>query len=401
MDDAATTSVNSRVLKAMMPFFTEEYGNPSSQHEIGELARRAIDNARQALAKEINAKPWEIYFTSGATESNNWVFQGLTRVKDNITQDFNLSPLLLKSREYSKRQNRGDINVSCYKYKNKIIISEVEHASVLEPCSFLEKNGYNLIKIQVDKNGFVNLTQLENEIDKNVLVVSVMHVNNVIGTIQDIEAIGMLCKKKGVLFHTDASQSFGKLLIDVRAMNVDLLSAGAHKLGGPKGVGLLYIRDGIDIEPLIYGGGQERGMRGGTENVAGVVGFAMAFDEMKKVNQNKIRVLREYIIQEIEKIGGVINGSRSARLYNNVHASFKGVDGGTLVEFLSQKGIYVSTGSACDSRKEKEDYVLRAIGLSKEAMNSSIRITLPSGVTKEECNAVLRALEKGIRVLRR
>ncbi len=369
-DESATTSVNPNVMKAMMPYFSEEYGNPSSPHAMGAKAKDAVNEARTKLAKEINAKPREIYFTSGATESNNWVFQGLVRAKNN-------------------------------KYKKKIIISAIEHASVIEPCAALEKGGYHVVRIPVNKDGIVKYDILEREIDDKTLLVSVMHVNNVIGTVQDIEAIGRICRKKGVLFHNDASQSFGKLVIDVRKMNIDLLSASAHKIGGAKGIGLLYVREGIAIEPLIYGGGQERDMRGGTENVAGAAGFAAALEEIKKVNQNKIRVLRDYIMQEIEKIGGAINGSRPARLYNNVHASFKGVDGGTLAEFLSQRGIYVSTGSACDSRKEKEGYVLRAIGLNKELMNSSIRITLPSDVTKKECNELLRALEKGIRVLRR
>jgi cysteine desulfurase len=204
-----------------------------------------------------------------------------------------------------------------------------------------------------------------------------------------------------VLFHTDAAQTFGKVKIDVRAMRIDMLSAGAHKLGGPKGIGFLYVREGIDIRPIIFGGGQERGKRGGTENVAGAVAFAAALGEMKKVKSGNIKKLRDYLIEEIEKMGGIINGTREQRLYNNVHASFEGIDAGALTAFLSQRGVYVSTGSACDSRKEKEDHVLHAMGLSKSMSEGSIRITLPVDVTKRGCNMLLEILEKGIRVLKR
>ena len=364
-DAAASTQLNKRVLGAMLPFFVEDYANPNSFHALGEKARVAVEKSRALLAREINAKPHEIYFTSGTTESNNWALRGTAKTN------------------------------------GKIIVSSIEHASIMETAMQLNKEGSSVVILSVNGDGIVNLDELKREISKKAKIVSVMHANNVIGSVQDIAAIGKLCRSRNVLFHTDAAQAFGKMKIDVRTMNIDLLSAGAHKLGGPKGIGFLYVREDVKIEPLIYGGGQERGMRGGTENVAGIVGFAAALEEMKKVNAKKVQVLRDYIMRGIEELGGVINGTKEQRLYNNVHASFERVDGGTLAAFLSQNGVYVSTGSACDSRKDKDDHVLKAIGLKKELIDSSIRMTLPVDVTRVGCDALLKTLQKGVKVLRR
>ncbi len=354
LDSAASTEVSKEVVKAVLPFFTTQYGNPSSPHLMGEQAQKAIQHARKQLASSIGAIPEELIFTSGATESNNLALQGL--------------------RKYVKR---------------KIIVSAIEHASLMEPARFLERNGYRLSIIPVDRHGIIDYATLEREIDDQTLLVSVMHVNNVLGTIQDLKKIGALCRIKGVLFHTDASQSYGKLPINVQTMNIDLLSASAHKIGGPKGVGFLYVRSGVQLEPIILGGGQERGFRGGTENVPGIVGFARAFEIYKKVDQTKLEKLRNFMIQELKKLGGTINGSDG--LATTVHVSFSGIEADTLVLFLSQKKIYVATGSACESKKE--DQALRAIGLSRESVKGSVRITLNEKITKKDIQRTVKELQ--------
>ena len=322
LDCAATTPVYEAVTREMDKINLEGYGNPSSQHALGEKARRRIDEVRRKIADDINARPEEIIFTSGTTESNNLALQGI----------------IIASKE-----------------KKKIIISEIEHPSVSEVAGFLQNWGHEVIRVKVDKEGVVDIDNLKNILDNNkdkVGLVSVMHVNNVIGTIQPISEIGKLCKEQGVIFHTDCAQSFGKLKIDVNEMGIDLLSASAHKIGGPKGIGFLYVRNGTKIAPLVHGGGQERGLRSGTENVAGIVGLGKALDIIKKVDKKKIEIVRDKFIASLKNIGGKINGSLIQRIYNIINVSFPGVDAGSLVQYLSSRGIYVSVGSACDSKKE-------------------------------------------------
>lgn len=364
LDAAASTPVSARVMRTMQPYFTHECGNPSSPHALGENALKALTDARTRLAREINAKLHEIIFTSGATESNNLALFGLAH------------------------------NAK----KKKIIISSIEHASIMEPCMQLEKAGYRIVKIPVNSGGFVDVARLEKEINEDTLLVSVMHTNNVIGTLQDVASIGKICRKKNVPFHTDAVQSFGKLLIDAQAMNIDLLSASAHKIGGPKGIGLLYVREGIELEPLIYGGGQERSVRSGTENVAGAVGFVAALTEIKKKNWKQIARSRNILMNELEKLGGVINGSRVYRLVNNVHVSFSNINAEIIVTRLSHKGIYVSSGSACETRGEKEDHVLRALGLGKKEIGGSIRISLWEPIKQEDIRRIIRELKTYMRL---
>ena len=367
LDNAATTKVRKEVVSEMQKYMLEEYGNPSSQHELGIKAREAIDSARTKIVREIDAKLGEIYFTSGGTESNNLAIIGLAKA------------------------NPG---------KKTIIISSIEHPSIVEPCKYLEDQGYKIIKIRVNKEGIIDIDELEKLIKTNsddLLLVSIMQVNNIIGTIQPVEEIVNLCKEKRVLFHTDAVQSFGKLKIDVKKMNIDLLSASGHKINGPKGVGFLYIRAGIKINPLVYGGGQEKGLRNGTENVPGIVGMARALELQKKINKEKIRKVRDLLINELENIGGKINGSKKMRIYNNINVSFP-VDAGNLVAYLSNKGIYVSTGSACESKKEREDETLKAIGLNKKRMDGSIRITLNEEINVEDLDRIVREIEKMIRI---
>lgn len=359
LDNASTTQVYPAVVKEMNKFFLKEYGNPSSIHHLGKEARREMDKVRAQIAKEINCKPWEIIFTSGATESNNLALQGLAKA------------------------NRK---------KKKIIISAIEHASIISVCDSLKSWGYSIVKIPVNKEGLLDLIKLEKEIDSNTLIVSIIHANNVIGTLQDIEKIGKLCKQKSTIFHTDAAQSFCKEKIDVRKMNIDLLSGSAHKIHGPKGVGFLYVKEEVGIEPIIYGGGQERDVRSGTENVPGIMGLGKAVELSVKVNKNKIMKIRDLFIRELEKIGGKINGSKDKRLWNNIHVSFPINDEQGLVIYLCHKNIYVSSGSACDTKKEKEDQVLKAIGVKSDLSN--IRISLDENVKEKDVMYVVKEVKK-------
>src|SRR3989338_5262588 len=367
LDNAATTRVYPAVAEEINKFLSENYGNPSSIHRLGDGAAEVIKIAREKIAREIGAKPWEIIFTSGGTEANNLAMNGLTLTNPK---------------------------------KKKIIISSIEHPSIYELCNFLKNWGYKIVEIPVDKEGIVDLKNLEREIDDETLLVSVMHVNNEIGTIQDIKKIGEICRQKKVYFHTDAVQSFSKLKIDVKEMNVDLLSASGHKIGGPKGIGFLYIREGIKVSPIIIGGGQERGMRSDTENVPCIVGFAKALEQAKKVDKEKIIKLRYQMIFELERIGGKINGSKMNRIYNNVNVSFPGIEGDSAVIFLSERGIMCSTGSACKSRNQEKSRVLKAIGLNDKETSGSLRFTLNEDISEKDMNYVVSEVDKVVRKLR-
>ena len=364
LDNAATTPVYKEVANEMAAFYLDEYGNPSSVHEMGERAQAAMNDARANLANEINAKEHEIIFTSGSTESNNLAFFGLAKA---------------------------------HKNKRKIIISSIEHSSIFEICDALKKEGYVIAEIPVDREGFIDIDRLKSEIDNNTLLVSIMHANNEIGVIQDIEKIGEICRENNVFFHSDCAQSFGKLGIDVKKMNINLLTASAHKIGGPKGVGLLYISEGVKILPIIYGGGQERGLRGGTENLPGIIGFAKSLEIIKKIDEEKIRKLRDYFISELEKIGGKINGSKEKIVYNNINVSFLDIDGENLVAFLSHKKIYVSAGSACESKKRKESKVLRELGLNEGERKGSIRISLNESISKKDIEYVIGEMKDAMK----
>lgn len=357
LDAAATMSVFPEVMREAEKYMVQSFGNPSSMHEMGEKASEAVNKAREAIAREIGAKPWEIYFTSCASESNNLAIQGVAKSSN----------------------------------KKKIILSSIEHPSVTEVCNSLKSWGYKIVKLETGWDGSVRIDKLEKEIDKDTLLVSVMHVNNVFGTIQDLAEVGKLCRSKGVLFHTDAVQSFSKLKIDVNSMNIDLLSASGHKIGGLKGAGFLYVRDGVKIAPILYGGGQEKGLRSGTENVSAIVGFARALEVVKKIDRKGILETRNLLIEKLGKIGR-INGSIEKRIDNNIHVSFPNVDAGTLVLALSKEGIYVSAGSACENKKMKEDSVLKALGLGKEDIEGSIRITLSRALTEKEIDHVVSSI---------
>lgn len=364
LDDAATTPVHPIVVHEMEKFFTKSYGNPSSLHYLGDDALKIITEARRKIALEIGCKAHEVVFTSGATESNNLALHGIARANKN-------------------------------KEKNKILISSIEHPSVSESAEHLVRQGYLVKKIPVSKEGFVDIDFIKKEIDNKILLVSVMHVNNVFGTIQNLKKIGDICRKKRVLFHSDACQSFGKLKIPVKDWNVDLLSISGHKIGGPKGIGALYVREDLDLMPLFFGGGQERGLRSGTENVPAILGFSKALEIYKKKDFNKIIMVRDLFIKELEKIGGKINGSSGeGRIFNNIHVSFSGANAEEMIHRLSEKGIYVSAGSACDSKKQKEDLILKAIGLSEKEARSSIRITFDDNISEKEVIRVVGEIKK-------
>jgi len=359
LDNSATTAVYHRAVRAMNEVFLKNYGNPSSMHEMGEKAGKILDEARKKLALEIGAKESEIIFTSGASEANNFALFGIA--------------------ENPK--------------KKKIVISSIEHASVYEPAKFLEKKGFHVAEIPVSMEGLIDLNALEKEIDNECAIVSIMHANNEIGVLQDLRKIGEMCQRKKVLFHTDAVQSYGKERINVKEMGIDLLSASSHKIGGPKGIGFLYAKNGIKINPMILGGGQEAGRRGGTENVSGAVGFAAALDITKKSDKDKTKKLRDYFMEELEKIGGKINGSRKKRLWNNVHVSFP-IDAEMLVLRLSQKGIMCSTQSACSEKREKESRTLSAIGLDENEKKGSVRFTLNESTSRKDINFVVEEIKK-------
>ncbi|MEK6945444.1 MAG: cysteine desulfurase family protein [Nanoarchaeota archaeon] len=370
LDNAATTKVDEKVLKEMLSYFSEKYGNASSVHAFGVEAKNALENSRRVIAKSINAKPSEIIFTSGGTESNNFAITGLSYAN--------------------------------YPSKTHIITSKIEHDCVLNTCKYLEKHVAQVTYLDVDKEGFVNLKDVERAITSKTFLVSIIHGNNEIGTIQNIEEIGKICKAKGVLFHTDACQSFTKVPIDVKKMNIDLMTINSHKIHGPKGVGALYIREGIKIDPLLHGGGHEKKLRSGTENVSGIVGFAKAVEVANQKDVKNMTELRNYLMEKILKIPNTnLNGPKEKRLCNNVNVSFGNIDGEALGGYLENDGIYVSTGSACSSHSGESSHVLKAIGLNQKQLAGSIRISISKYTTKEDVDYFLEKLNRIVEKLRK
>lgn len=367
MDNAATTPVYPEVYEAMKPYFSEVYSNPSAVYTFAGKAGRAVDDARQTIASVINAKPEEVYFTAGGSESDNWAIIGAAEG-------------------------------NCNKGKH-IITTRIEHHAVLNTCKYLEKHGFEVTYLDVDKYGRVSPEDVENAIRPDTILISVMTANNEIGSIQPIEEIGGIAKDHGILFHTDAVQAMGHIQIDVEKMNIDMLSASAHKLNGPKGVGLMYIRKGIAIPSFIHGGAQERGRRAGTLNVPGIVGFAtaarMAEESLTERNQY-VTGLRDYFIDRA--LGGIdgsrLNGDRINRLPNNVNLSFPGINGETLLILLDQNGICASSGSACSSGSLDPSHVLTAIGLSDQEAGSSLRFTLSEQNTRDDVDYTIDIIKK-------
>ena len=374
MDYSATTYVKPEVLDAMMPFFTEKFGNPSSFYGISRETKMAVDNARAQVAKAINCDPNEVYFTGGGSEADNWAIKGIA----------------------TAHMKKG----------NHIITTKIEHHAVLHTCEFLEKFGFEVTYLDVNEEGFVDLKQLEEAITDKTILVSIMFANNEIGTIQPIKEIGALCREKKVLFHTDAVQAVGSVPVDVKDMNIDLLSLAGHKFYGPKGVGALYIRRGVRIDNLIHGGGQERGRRAGTENIPGVVGLGKAIEiatENIEENRARLTVLRDKLIDGIlERIPYArLNGPRGdKRLPGNSNISFEFIEGESILLSLDFEGICASSGSACTSGSLDPSHVLLAIGLPHEKAHGSLRTTLGAASTEEDVEKLLNELPPIIERLR-
>jgi len=369
-DNAASTKVDDEVVKEIMPYFTEKYGNASSQHKKGQQAKEALEKSRKIIAKSINAKTHQIIFTSGGTESNNLVLKGLF--------------------------------FSNYPEKNHIITTKIEHDCVVNTCKWLEKQGAKVTYLDVDSKGFVNPKDIENAITNKTIIVSVIHGNNEIGVIQDLEAVGKVCKSKEVLFHTDACQSYTKTNIDVKKQNLDLVTLNSHKIHGPKGVGALYIGEGIKMTALFHGGGHERRFRSGTENISGIVGFAKASQILDKKDINKMIELRDKLIKGILEIPDtILNGDKDKRICNNVNISFNNIEGEAIGGYLENLGIYTSTGSACMSHSLEPSHVLMSLGLTHQQANSSLRISISKYTTQEEVDYFLKELPKIVEKLRR
>jgi cysteine desulfurase len=373
LDNAATTKMDDKVADILQNYSVGGYGNASSLHLKGEEARRAIEEAREVIAKAIGAKYKEVIFTGSGTESNNLAIKGL----------------------FWKHKELGT-------GKNHIITTKIEHDCVLNACKWIESQGGEVTYLGVDSEGFVNSEDVRNAITDKTILVSVIHGNNEVGSVQDLGAIGQICKEKGVLLHSDACQSFTKVRIDVKKMKVDMMTLNAHKIHGPKGVGALYIKEGIKITPLLHGGGQEFNLRSSTENVAGIAAFAAAVKIVKNSDMKKMEKLRDYLIDGLMEIPNTrLNGPHKNRLCNNVNVSFNNIEGEAIGSFLSVKGIYGSTGSACSSKSLDPSHVLLALGLSPVQANSSIRLSISKYTTKEEIDFALGELIKIVERLRK
>ena len=372
-DNAATTAVSPKVIEAMIPYMSENYGNPSSLYEFGQTARRAVDNAREQVAAVINCEPREVFFTSGGSEADNWAIRG--------------AALLGKK-----------------KGKNHIITSAFEHHAVLHTVAKLEKEGFEVTYLDVYENGIVRPEDVEKAITDKTALVTIMYANNEIGTIQPIGEIGKICRDKGVIFHTDAVQAVGHVPIDVKAENIDLLSLSGHKFHAVKGVGALYIKKGLRFENLIEGGAQEKGRRAGTENVPGIVGLGTAITEMNEhmaENAEKVSRLRDRLFEGASKIEySRINGDLKHRLPGNFSMSFEGVEGESLLLYLDMNGISASSGSACTSGSLDPSHVLLSIGLPHEVAHGSLRLSLGELNTDEDVDQILSVLPGIIEKLR-
>ena len=373
MDNAATTPVKPEVLDAMLPYFTEKFGNPSSIYSISSENKKAITDAREVIAKTINTTPENIYFTAGGSESDNWALKA---------------------------------TADAYASKGKhIITTKIEHHAILHTCEYLETKGFEITYLDVDENGLVKLDELTAAIRPDTILISVMFANNEIGTIEPIAEIGKIAHEHGVLFHTDAVQAYTQVPIDVEAMNIDMMSTSGHKINGPKGIGFLYIRKGVKIKSFIHGGAQERHRRAGTENVTGIIGLAKAAEiataNMKERTAEEIKV-RDHLIERIEKEipYAKLNGDRVKCLPNNVNFSFQFVEGESMLILLDSKGICASSGSACTSGSLDPSHVLLAIGLPHEIAHGSLRLTISDQITMEDADYVVDNLKEIVNHLR-
>jgi len=368
LDNAATTKTAPEVVEAMLPYFGEYYGNASSIYGLGSASKKAVNQARTSIAEALGAKPEEIYFTAGGSEADNWALKAAAEA---------------------------------YEAKGKhIITTKIEHHAILHTCEYLEKKGFEVTYLDVDKEGLVKTEDVQAAIRPDTILISIMFANNEIGTMEPIGEIGALARERGILFHTDAVQAFGQVPIDVQDLNIDMLSASAHKLNGPKGIGFLYIRTGLKLRSFVHGGAQERSRRAGTENVPAIVGFGVAVERAMDIMEEKTKkelALREYLIQRIEtEIPHCwLNGHRMKRLPNNVNISFRFIEGESMLIMLDMKGICASSGSACTSGSLDPSHVLLAIGLQHEEAHGSLRLTLSEENSFEEMDIVVEAI-KGI-----
>ncbi len=373
LDNAATTKTAPEVVDAMLPYFSEYYGNASTIYGLGAESKKAMDHARQTIADSLGAKPEEIYFTAGGSESDNWALKA---------------------------------TAEAYASKGKhIITTKIEHHAILHTCEYLEKRGFEITYLNVDRDGLISLDELKAAIRPDTILISVMFANNEIGTIEPIAEIGEIAKEHGVLFHTDAVQAYAQVPINVDEMHIDMLSASGHKLNGPKGIGFLYIRKGVKIRSFVHGGAQERSRRAGTENIPGIVGLGAAVERAMRIMDSKTQreiELRDYLIGRLEnEIPHCwLNGHRTKRLPNNINFSFLFIEGESMLIMLDMKGICASSGSACTSGSLDPSHVLLAIGLKHEEAHGSLRLTLSEDSTKEEMDIVADEVKKIVQRLR-
>ena len=373
LDNAATTKTAPEVVDAMLPYFSEYYGNASTIYSLGAESKKAMDHARQIIADSLGAKPEEIYFTAGGSESDNWALKA---------------------------------TAEAYASKGKhIITTKIEHPAILHTCEYLEKRGFEITYLNVDRDGLISLDELKAAIRPDTILISVMFANNEIGTIEPIAEIGEIAKEHGVLFHTDAVQAYAQVPINVDEMHIDMLSASGHKLNGPKGIGFLYIRKGVKIRSFVHGGAQERSRRAGTENIPGIVGLGAAVERAMRIMDSKTQreiELRDYLIGRLEnEIPHCwLNGHRTKRLPNNINFSFLFIEGESMLIMLDMKGICASSGSACTSGSLDPSHVLLAIGLKHEEAHGSLRLTLSEDSTKEEMDIVAEEVKTIVQRLR-
>lgn len=411
LDHAATTAVSKSVREAMLPYFSEDYGNPSSLYLFAQKAKKAVEDSRRSIAGLLGVNPREVYFTSGGTEADNWAilsaFYSAMGKKSSLSGSESEQKSSLSDADIAGSDAAGQKQSQPH-----IICSAIEHHAVLESCKFAESLGARVSRIPVDSEGFLDLEALEQAITEDTVLISVMAANNEMGTIQDLRAIGEIAKKHGVLFHTDAVQAFGQIPLSLEEMGIDLLSASAHKLHGPKGVGLLVIRKGVRLPAFLHGGAQERGFRAGTENVPGIVGFAKAAEEafagMSEREKRKRELQKLFFRRLLEEVPGIkitgvnpLEASGEKRLSGNVHICIEGIEAESLLLLLDQKGICASAGSACASGSVEPSHVLLALGKSHVEAYSGLRLSFEEDLKEEELEFTVEAIREGVERLRR
>lgn len=422
LDHAATTAVSKSVREAMLPYFSEDYGNPSSLYLFAQKAKKAVEDSRRSIAGLLGVNPREVYFTSGGTEADNWAilsaFYSAMGKKSSLSGSDAEQMSSLSGSEAEQKSSLSGSEVAGSEVAGQkqrqphIICSAIEHHAILESCKFAESLGARVSRIPVDSEGFLDLEALEQAITEDTVLISVMAANNEMGTIQDLRAIGEIAKKHGVLFHTDAVQAFGQIPLFLEEMGIDLLSASAHKLHGPKGVGLLVIRKGVRLPAFLHGGAQERGFRAGTENVPGIVGFAKAAEEafagMSEREKRKRELQKLFFRRLLEEVPGIkitgvnpLEASGEKRLSGNVHICIEGIEAESLLLLLDQKGICASAGSACASGSVEPSHVLLALGKSHVEAYSGLRLSFEEDLKEEELEFTVIAIKEGVERLRR